>query len=133
VIFATFLLLNLGDAGFVLSSVALGLVVLVQNAATMWIPMRGAHERLRAAKREEIARVNAAIRGEPGALRASPLRDRERLALADLLAWRAYVESVPEWPIDVSTMGRFTLYVVVPLLSWVASALVQHVLELLIK
>jgi hypothetical protein len=91
--------------------------------------MRGVHERLRAAKRAELARVNAAIRGEPGALHGSPLGSREKLGLADLLAWRAFVEAVPEWPIDLPTLGRFAAYVVLPLLGWVGAALVQHVLE----
>jgi len=39
------------------------------------------------------------------------------------------VESVPEWPIDLPTLGRFAAYIVVPLLGWVGAALVQHVLE----
>ena len=86
-------------------------------------------KQLRAAKRDEIARVNAAIRGESDALSGSPVGKRDRLALADLLAWRAFVESVPEWPIDVSTLTRSVLYVVIPLLGWVGAALVQHVLE----
>jgi hypothetical protein len=129
VIFVTFLALNLGDTGFLLATAVIGPAVLVQNVATLVIPMRGVHERLRAAKREELARVNAAIRGEPGALRGSPLGDRERLSLADLLAWRAFVEAVPEWPIDLPTLGRFAAFVVVPLLGWVGAALVEHVLE----
>jgi len=48
---------------------------------------------------------------------------------SDLLAWRAFVEAVPEWPIDVSTLGRFALYFGIPLLGWIGAAIVQHVLE----
>jgi len=129
VIFVTFFSLNLGDAGFQFASWWIMAAVLVQNAAVLVLPMRGVHDRLRAAKRNEIARVNAAIRGEPGALSGSPLGSRDRLALADLLAWRAFVEAVPEWPIDVSTLSRSVLYVTIPLLGWVGAALVQHVLE----
>jgi hypothetical protein len=129
VIFVTFLALNLGDSGFVLALALIGPAVLAQNAVTLLIPMRGVHERLRAAKRDELARVRAAIRGEPGALRGSPLGNRERLSLADLLAWRAFVDAAPEWPIDLPTLGRFAAYVGVPLLGWVGAALVQHVLE----
>jgi len=132
VIFATFLALNLGDEGFLFATVLLGLIMGVQNVATLLLPVRGLHERLRAAKREELARVNAAIRGDAGALRGSPLGRRERPALADLLAWRRFVESVPEWPIDVSTLGRTALYVGIPLLSWVGAALVERVLDLAI-
>ena len=36
---------------------------------------------------------------------------------------------LPEWPIDLPTLGRFAAYVVLPLLGWVGAALVQHVLE----
>ena len=129
VIFVTFLALNLGDAGFLLAISLTGTAVLVQNIATLMIPMRGVHEQLRAAKRTELARVNAAIRGEPGALRGSPLGSRSEPSLADLLAWRAFVADVPEWPIDLATLGRFAAYVGVPLLGWVGAAIVQHVLE----
>src|SRR5262245_33525303 len=129
VLFVTFFALNLGDAGFVLAAALLGSAVIVQNAATLLIPMRGVHERLRAAKRDELARVNAAIRGDPGALRGSPLGKRADISLSDLLAWRAFVEEVPEWPIDVSTLGRFAVYVGIPVLGWIGAALVQHVLE----
>jgi hypothetical protein len=129
VIFVTFLASNLGDAGFLLAIGLIGVAVVVQNAAVLAIPMRSVHEQLRAAKRAELSRVNAAIRGEPGALRGSPLGSREGLALADLLAWRAFVKDVPEWPIDLPTLGRFAAYLVLPLLGWVGAALVQHVLE----
>jgi hypothetical protein len=129
VLFATFLLLNLGDEGFLLATGVLGVVVVVQTAAMLLLPLRGLRERLRTAKREELARVNAAIRGEPDALRGSPLARRDGLSVADLLAWRQFVESVPEWPIDLSTMGRFALYIGIPLFSWVASALVERALD----
>jgi hypothetical protein len=129
VIFVTFLALNLGDSGFLLAMSLIGPAVLMQNIAVLVIPMRGVHERLRAAKRDELARVNAAIRGDAGALRGSLLGQRERLSLADLLAWRAFVEEIPEWPIDVSTVGRFAVYVGIPLLGWIGAALVQHLLE----
>ena len=129
VIVVTFFVLNLGDAAFQLASLWIIAVVLIQNAAVLVIPMRGVHEQLRAAKRDELVRVNAAIRGEVGALHGSPLGQRERLSLADLLAWRAFVEAVPEWPIDLPTLGRFAAYVVLPLLGWIGAALVQHVLE----
>ena len=129
VIFVTFLASNLGDTGFLLATGLIGFVVLIQNVAVLVIPMRGVHERLRASKRAELARVNAAIRGEPGALRGSPLGSRNQLSLADLLAWRSFVADVPEWPIDLPTLGRFAAYIGVPLLGWVGAGLVQHVLE----
>ncbi len=64
VIFVTFFALNLGDAGFQFASGWIMAVVVVQNAVMLLIPMRGVHERLRATKHDELARVNAAIRGD---------------------------------------------------------------------
>lgn len=132
VIFLTFLALNLMDEGFLLSAVLIGAVVGVQNIATLMLPLRGLRDRLREAKRFEIARVNAAIRGKPNALVGSPLAGGEGPSLTDLLTWRRFVESVPEWPIDLSTFGRFALYVGIPLLSWVAAALVERALDVVI-
>ena len=39
------------------------------------------------------------------------------------------VERVPEWPFNVATLTRVALYSVIPLGSWVASSIVQHVIE----
>ena len=88
--------------------------------------------RIQEAKRQELARVHAAIRGEPGALRGSPLAARPAPDLAELLAWRAAVEGVQEWPIDASTWLRFVLFLGIPLASWIGGALVQHVFEWLL-
>jgi hypothetical protein len=131
-IFVSFFSLNLVDEGFFLAVLLLGGIVLVQNLATLTIPLRGLRDRLRAAKREELRRVDAAIRGEPDALRGSTIGHREPPSLADLLAWRHFVESVPEWPIDTGTLGRSAFFVGLPLLSWVGGALVERAVDLAI-
>jgi hypothetical protein len=128
VIFVTFLALNLMDEGFLLSAVLLGGLVAVQNVATLMLPLRGLHDRLREAKRRELSRVNAAIRGDAAALAGSPLSGGD-ITLTDLLTWRRFVESVPEWPVDLSTLGRFAFYIGIPLLSWVGAALVERALD----
>jgi hypothetical protein len=124
----TFLAMNLMDEGFLLSAVLLGGLVAAQNVATLMLPLRGLHDRLRDAKRIELSRLNAAIRGDAAALAGSPLSGREPPTLTDLLTWRRFVESVPEWPIDLSTLGRFAFYIGIPLLSWVGAALVERAL-----
>ena len=131
-IFVTFLALNLGDAGFWVAIVTLGSLVIVQNAMLLLLPLRGIRDRLREAKRQELARIDGAIRGEPRALAGSLIGAREAPGLADLLAWRRFVESVPEWPVDASTLGRFALYVGIPLFSWVGAALVERMLDVVI-
>jgi hypothetical protein len=110
-----------------------GSVTVVVAGAGLLLPVRGVHRRLRAAKREELARVDAAIRGEPGALAGSPIASREgRADLADLVAWRGLVQGAHEWPFDASTLVRFALYLLIPLGSWSGGALVERLVDALL-
>jgi hypothetical protein len=95
--------------------------------ASLLAPSRGVHERLRAAKREELDWVRARIAEASGALRSGD--ERGAASLPALLAWEARVASAPEWPFDASTWLRFALLLLVPLGSWLGGALAQHVVE----
>jgi hypothetical protein len=89
----------------------------------------GVHRRIREAKAAELARVVAAIRGEPAALAGSAIARREANAgLADLIAWRGLVDSAREWPFDASMRLRFLLYLAIPVGSWLGGALVERLL-----
>ena len=48
---------------------------------------------------------------------------------ADLLARWAFVEGLSDWPLDVPTLGRFALYLLIPLGSWLGGALVERVVN----
>ena len=123
-----------------LSVIAINVVDLLWFAATaaiavggavagLLLPGQGVHALLRRTKQQEIARINAAIRGDAGALEDSLLGDRgKELRLGDLLAYRAFVDSVREWPLDTSTVVRFALYLAIPLGSWLGGALVERML-----
>ncbi len=49
-----------------------------------------------------------------------------------LLAYKQFVESVREWPIDSSTLLRFALYLGLPIGSWLGGALVERLLDLVL-
>ena len=75
-------------------------------------------------KQAELARSSAQLRARAeAAVREAPG------SLADALAWRQHVESVPNWPIDFPTLRRFVLYLAIPLGSWVGGALVDLLVE----
>ena len=44
------------------------------------------------------------------------------------MAYRERIRAVPEWPFGVGTAPRALLYVALPLLSWIAAALVERAL-----
>ena len=46
-----------------------------------------------------------------------------------LLAYRERIRAIPEWPFGVGAAPRAVLYVALPLLSWIAAALVERSLD----
>jgi hypothetical protein len=44
------------------------------------------------------------------------------------LAWRSFVVSVREWPLDAGALARLALYLAIGLASWVGAAMVEHAL-----
>ena len=52
--------------------------------------------------------------------------------LADLLAYETRVESTPEWPFDSSTLWRFGLYLLIPVASMVAGAVVDRIVDMML-
>ncbi len=42
-----------------------------------------------------------------------------------MLAYRYLVQNVATWPLDTPTLRRVLLYLVIPMLTWVVSALIQ--------
>jgi hypothetical protein len=103
-------------------------VSLAVVGVTLLLPVRGAHGRIVHAKRAELAWCGQALERERAAVRTQA-KEGAGGRLADLLAYQGMVERVHEWPFSVGTLGRVALYSVIPLGSWVASSIVQHVIE----
>ena len=119
---------------------ALGASALVVLAAVLvatialFYPVRGLHHRIREAKRVEIELVNEQVRRKRARILESDGPDAEAASgkLPGLLAYRQFVESVSEWPIDTSTLLRFALYLGLPIGSWLGGALVERLLDVVL-
>ncbi|HSJ99262.1 MAG TPA: hypothetical protein VLC53_19460, partial [Myxococcota bacterium] len=96
------------------------------SATVLVLPLRGARDAIAAAKRAELEAVREALR----AARAQYPGARP---FADVLAWRSFVDSVPEWPFDAPTLLRFALYVAIPVGSWLGGALVERLVDALLS
>jgi len=129
-ILLSFLALNLGDRGWLWATGVFGVLALAWTTAAVLLPMRGVHERMQRAKRDELVRVNAAIRGDAAALVGTAIARRAAsVGLADPIEYRRLVEEVPEWPLDPGVRARFLLYVALPLGSWLGGALVERLID----
>jgi hypothetical protein len=96
--------------------------------SALLLPLRGVHGRIRAAKRQELAWCGQAIERETRRVREDAGQPGSG-QLSDLVAYRSLIEQVREWPIDTPALRRMVLYLLIPLGSWVASALVQYLVE----
>jgi hypothetical protein len=114
--------------------VAIAFMISIQiafSAVALVIPTRGARKRLRDAKAAELRTVRDAIARD----RAAVLDPRDpgsaaaATRLPGLLAWESRVAAVPESLLDAGSLRRLGFYLLLPLGSWVASALIQHVVD----
>ncbi len=108
-------------AGVLVVTVGIGI-------ASLLAPSRGVHERLREAKRAELAWVRDEIERAGRALRAG-----EGARLPALLAWEEHIAAAPEWPFDVRTLLRFGLFLLFPLGSWLGAALAERALDVWLR
>jgi hypothetical protein len=117
--------------GVVIAINVLGALVLAVTA--LLLPIRGLHEQLVHAKARELDWVREAIRQERQRLREGGEAQTGAAArVPGLLAYEARIERVREWPFDVPSLLRFTLYLAIPLGSWFGGALVERLLGLML-
>ena len=117
---------DFGAAGQVLANVGIGAALVVLSLV---LPLRGVRARATIVKRDELAWCDVELRRARHALRGVGDDGGRAGLLADLVAYRTVVERASDWGFDVPALRRLALYLLLPLGSWVASSLVQHVLE----
>lgn len=96
-------------------------------------PLYGIHKRIRAEKERELDRVRGLIAADRDVLlEDAPDAQATSLALERLpasLALEQRISNVREWPIDLPTLGRFSFYLGIPVLSWLGGALMEKVVD----
>ena len=98
----------------------------VAAAIIFLLPAWGIHQQQRRRKQELLQQVQGELAARPE-LKAGTLRP-----LLDLLEYRDRIRRISEWPFETPEVLRLALYMVLPLASWVASALVQRLLDRLL-
>ena len=91
-------------------------------AAALYLPLSGARAGIQAAKQTELDQIAAELGHHRDVLAAADGPDRTDR----LMAYRERIRAVPEWPFGVGAAPRALLYVALPLLSWIAAALVER-------
>jgi hypothetical protein len=123
---------SLGNVSPLVPVTQLGTVILA--AFALALPSLGIRRRIRAAKREELARISAElrmVRTQSAATQGSGGQEIDS-RLATLLLLKEHVETTREWPFDIGTLGRFLFYSVIGVGSWLGAATVERLLDLLL-
>lgn len=100
--------------------------------ALFFMPVWPLHQRLQAAKRAELKKINHQLDClRPQAVTA--LDDAESLEEVNrLLLYRREILQVSEWPFDIPALTQLGLYLIIPPLTWVASALIERMVDALV-
>jgi hypothetical protein len=96
----------------------------------LMLPLRGIRRRVKAAKAEELDWCRQSMRDGRDALKSG---DSEAKSLAEIVAYKTVIENIRNWPFESSTLVRFTLYLLIPLGSWVGGAFVERALDMFLS
>ena len=109
------------DAEFRFENYMYALIVSIPAATTLGLlPMAAIHKRILAQRNTEFAAVNQFIQDSPRDLTTPNITSLELL-----LQRRERLLALNTWPIDVTTVTRFFLYLVIPPLAWLGAAFVE--------
>lgn len=93
----------------------------------LMLPLRGIRKKIRAAKDQELNWCRRGLKASRDALKSGA---GEQQPIAEILAYRTMIENIRNWPFDSPTLVRFTIYLLIPLGSWLGGAFVERGLDL---
>lgn len=96
-------------------------------AVSVLLPLAGVRRRIRQEKQSELAWIDVELARERLHLHQATPGHGGRLA--DLLAHRAAVTAVREWPFDNPATRTLALYFLLPVASWFAGAVIGAIVE----
>jgi hypothetical protein len=92
----------------------------------MMLPLRGIRKKIRVAKDQELDWCRQSLRVSRDALKSGAGKQQ---SIAEIMAYRTMIENIRNWPFDNPTLVRFTLYLLIPLGSWLGGAFVERGLD----
>ena len=96
----------------------------------MMLPLRGIRQKIRVAKERELDWCRRNLRTSRDALKSGSDQGQ---SIAEILAYKAMIEDIRNWPFDSPTLVRFSLYLLIPLGSWLGGAFVERGLDLVLS
>ena len=96
----------------------------------MMLPLRGIRKKITVTKNQELDWCRNNLVLSIGALKSG---DTEKRSIAEIMAYKTFIEDIRNWPFDSPTLIRFTLYLLIPLGSWLGGAFVERGLDFILS
>lgn len=96
----------------------------------LMLPLRAIRKKFRFTKNQELDWCKQSLKASRDALKSV---SREGRSIADTLAYQTVIDELRNWPFDNSTLIRFTLYLLIPLGSWLGGAFVERGLDFILS
>ena len=96
----------------------------------LMLPLRGIRNKFRLTKNQELDWCRQRLKASRDVLKSGSGEGR---SIADTLAYQTMINDLRNWPFDNSTLFRFTLYLLIPLGSWLGGAFVERGLDLFLS
>ncbi|MGB3466417.1 MAG: hypothetical protein WBA74_14150 [Cyclobacteriaceae bacterium] len=102
--------------------------------AMILIPLMPLRKKIKEAKQKELQLINQAIDGDRSSLQHSLIADSATgLNIIDLINYKKIISKTSEIPFNVPTAFRLLLYIIIPLLTWVAASLVDKIVVAILQ
>ena len=98
--------------------------------AGMMLPLRGIRKKIRVAKNEELDWCKKTLKVARDGLKSGA---GSQQSIAEIIAYRTMIEDIRNWPFDNPTLIRFSLYLLIPLGSWLGGAFVERGVDLFLS
>lgn len=117
------------DFSFRSDNYSKALIIAIPSALYLTIyPMWDIHKRMLAIKTQQLADLAVRISQTSTALSTPDVNELEVL-----LQRRERVLAVTTWPLDITILQRFLFYIIIPPLAWVGAAIVEYLIEGMIR
>jgi hypothetical protein len=113
-------------------SIGIWIFTIVVAAVGLLLPLVGIRRLIRSTRSRELKWCDAELRSA-----RDEMKGREEAGQAgrfgELYAYRQRLGEVSEWPLDAPSFVRFSLYLLIPLGSWLGGALVERLVDAVVQ
>jgi hypothetical protein len=96
----------------------------------MMLPLRGIGGMIKKTKRRELHWCKESLKRSRDSMKSGA---DQKPTFAEITAYQNVIENIRNWPFDSSTLLKFTLYLLIPLGSWLGGALVERGLDFILS